>query len=66
VTTPFKLKFSSSRGPIASDAGGLAVVLVAGAVLSWASAGSGANASAIANAATPKRKPALISFRSLL
>ena len=65
VTVPFNVKSCSSRGPMVSVAG----VLVAGAAVSWASTGegaaTGASASAAADAAMPKRKPALISSRSL-
>jgi len=60
VTVPFKVKSCSSRGPMVSLAG----VFVVGAV-SCATKGAGASTSAIADVAMPKRKPALISSRSL-
>jgi hypothetical protein len=60
VTVPLSEKSWSSRGPMVSLG-----VLVAGAVVSWASDGAPASASAAAIAAMPKRKPALISSRSL-
>lgn len=39
VTVPLRLKFCSSRGPMGSLGGGLAVVLVVAAGAVWASAG---------------------------
>jgi len=57
VVVPGRLKFCSSRGPIASVAG---VLVVAGAAVSWANAGTGASHSPPASNIDPKRKPALI------
>jgi hypothetical protein len=58
VTVPLRLKFCSSRGPIASVA---EVFVVAG--VSWASAGTGKSVNAPAANAMLKRKPALIRSR---
>jgi hypothetical protein len=63
VTVPLIVKSRSSRGPTVS--GGGVAVLVAGAAVSWASAGSDPRIEAAVNAAMPKRQPALISSRSL-
>jgi hypothetical protein len=71
VTVPLRLKFCSSRGPIVSAgdelAGGLSEGALVDGAASWASAGAdiGPSASAAANVTMPKRKPALIWFRSL-
>jgi len=61
VVVPGKLKFWSSRGPIVSVAGAL---LVAGWVVSWASAEMGASIAPIASNIVPKRQPAFIYSRS--
>jgi hypothetical protein len=60
VLVPGRLKFWSSRGPMASFAGVL--LLVSGTV--WASAGAAARSSPTATHAVFQRKPALISSRS--
>ena len=57
VVVPGKLKFWSSRGPIVSVAG---VLVVAGWVVSWASAEMGASIAPIASNIVPKRQPAFI------
>jgi hypothetical protein len=56
VTVPLRLKFCSSRGPIASVAG----VLVVGASGSCAIAGACTSAISVAAAAMQKRKPTVI------
>ena len=61
VVVPGKLKFWSSRGPIALVAG---VLVVAGGVVSWASAEAGASIAPAASNIVLKRKPALIVSRS--
>ena len=61
VVVPGKLKFWSSRGPIVSVAG---VLVVAGWVVSWASAEMGASIAPIASNIVPKRQPAFIYSRS--
>jgi hypothetical protein len=63
VVVPDRLKFCSSRGPIASVAG---VLVVAGSVVFWASATAGAKHNPPANKIVLKRKPALIRSRSVL
>lgn len=62
VFVPGRLKFCNSRGPTASVAG-VVVLVVAGWVVFWASAAAGRAIAAAANIAF-KRKPALIPFRS--
>jgi len=62
VLVPGRLKFCSSRGPIASVAG---VLVVAGSVVFWASAAAGRISSPPASNIVSKRKPALISSRSV-
>lgn len=62
VVVPGRLKFWSSRGPTASDAGVLLVV--SGTV--WANAGTAARTTADATNAIFQRKPAPISSRSVL
>ena len=68
VLVPGRLKPWSSRGPIASVAGVLVagVLVVAGAVVSWASAIDGESVSPPTINIILKRKPALISSRSVL
>lgn len=62
VVVPGRLKFWSSRGPMASDAG---VLLVVSGTL-WANAGAAATKTADATYAIFQRKPAPISSRSVL
>jgi len=73
VVVPGSLKSCNSRGPIVSVAGALAggavvagVLVVAGAVVCWANAVPGANDSTPTSNIVVKRKPALISSRSVL
>jgi hypothetical protein len=62
VFVPGRLKFCSSRGPTASVAG-VVVLVVAGCVVFWASAAAGRAIIPAANIVLV-RKPALIPFRS--